>query len=574
MADHDPNRDKTKLILGWKMTPLQEPKYWVGTEPKAGDQLVDDLVTVSSDAIGSHTAIIAQSGSGKSFFLGRLIEEIMVRTKARCVILDPNADFRKIHEVEDKSLWETAKYDRQKRRGKLPHEPSMEEFEKQWSLVRKSIRIKTGGGSGISGDNYETLQLLWSSLSVEFLAEEVDPMLRSDLYHCHTFAQDLEALIRLGSYVNDDLPDNLIAETEKLFRQARLSEGDFRSTLEEEFNVDKLISKLFKGEPATLLKEGSKLFDVTELFGFALPRLLADLSFSKQTLSDIVDAYKELVRSRIRYLMERIIKAPKYVSEVVGHFYFSKAREYQIAGILQTRVQKPSLNRSEEDRLEVVDLPSLKNKATTLLAINTILSMKWDRARREWSKALEKPLARDNRVPTFIVVDEAHNLIPAETRGKAEYALREQFRTIVAEGRKYGLFLILVSQRPDKLDPLVLSECENKAIMKLSSGSVLAITKQMLGLDDIQPKLLEKSLEFETGRALLIGPWAQDGLQFLYCAARRTVEGGRNLREDHWAAPFEPARPTNGSKSSKAPKAKRAPRPPKKPGKAAAAKAK
>jgi hypothetical protein len=33
-----------------------------------------------------------------------------------------------------------------------------------------------------------------------------------------------------------------------------------------------------------------------------------------------------------------------------------------------------------------------------------------------------------------------------------------------AEGRKYGRFLILVSQRPDKLGPLVLSECETKLL--------------------------------------------------------------------------------------------------------------
>ena len=142
-------------------------------------------------------------------------------------------------------------------------------------------------------------------------------------------------------------------------------------------------------------------------------------------------------------------------------------------------------------------------------------------------------------------------LIPAETRGKAEDALREKFRTIVAEGRKYGLFLILVSQRPDKLDPLILSECENKAVMRLSSGSVLNITKQMLGLDDVPPKLLEKSLDFETGRALLIGRWTQDNPQLLYCAARRTVEGGRNLRDEHWASPHENSKPKAGSKTAK-----------------------
>jgi hypothetical protein len=408
------------------------------------------------------------------------------------------------------------------------------EFQQNWALVQPAIHIKTGGGS-ISGDNREPLKLSWSSLSVEFLAEEIDPMLRSDLYHCHSFAKDLETFYRLSGYLTDSLPDDLIAEAEKLFRQARLSEGDFRTALEEKLNVEKFIDHVFKRKPTDVFKQGSLLSDVLVLFNIPPPPFTNLAVLSDDTLSIIVDGFRDFVRSRIRFLMERIQKGPKYVSEVVGHFYFSKAREYQMAGILQTNVKKEPATVSSTNRLEVIDLPSLKNKATTLLAINTILSMEWDRVRREWSKALEEPLTKDHRTPTFIVVDEAHNLIPEETRGKAEYALREQFRTIVAEGRKYGLFLVLVSQRPDKLDPLVLSECENKAVMKLSSGSVLTITKQMLGLDDLPPKLLEKTLEFETGRVLLVGPWAQDSPQLLYSAARRTVEGGRNLRVDYWA---------------------------------------
>jgi len=108
---------------------------------------------------------------------------------------------------------------------------------------------------------------------------------------------------------------------------------------------------------------------------------------------------------------------------------------------------------------------------------------------------------------------------------------------LVAEGRKYGLFVILVSQRPDKLDPVVLSECENKAVMHLGSQAVLDLTVKMLGLDEIPPRLIEKCLEFEMGRALLTGPWAKEGPLVMYSGARRTVEGGRNLRSEFWAVP-------------------------------------
>ena len=73
--------------------------------------------------------------------------------------------------------------------------------------------------------------------------------------------------------------------------------------------------------------------------------------------------------------------------------------------------------------------------------------------------------------------------------------------------------------------------------MRIGSRSVLDVTRQMLGLDDFAPKLMEKCLEFEIGRALLVGPWAAGGAQIVYSAARRTIEGGRNLRDEFWARP-------------------------------------
>jgi DNA helicase HerA-like ATPase len=172
-----------------------------------------------------------------------------------------------------------------------------------------------------------------------------------------------------------------------------------------------------------------------------------------------------------------------------------------------------------------------------MLAINAILAREWKRARDEWSSALEEAAAEDCRVPTFIVLDEAHNLIPKETRSRAEEALRDQFRTIVSEGRKYGLFVILVSQRPDKLDPLVLSECENKGIMRLNSEAILDITKSLMGLNEVPAAVLKKCLQFQLACVLLVGRWAPSGPETILSAARRTIEGGRNLREEHWTRP-------------------------------------
>jgi hypothetical protein len=510
----------SSLVLGWSLTPNLDPVYWLNRKAKPGQQSESDLVKVPAGLAATHTAIIAQSGSGKSFFLGRLIEELCLRTKARCLVLDPNSDFSRIYEAQDPKVWREAGYDALKRRGSLPHESSRESFLEQWSQV--SVRVRTGAGASV--DKVEKLKLRWSSVSAAFLAEDLDPMLRGELYHAHAFVKAMEWLLlyknpkgsppsakshkeQLSTQTDTPEEIDLIAEAEKLLGRGReLPEAGFRAEIEANFPVP----------------SGASLgaLDVIPILG-VLGKFLQPFA-------------RSFVRNERLSRIEVLSKGPRYISPGVERFYFGKAREYQAAGIVESR---PSRAKDVSPRqLEVVNLPSF-DRNTQLLVTDAILSEEWDRAKIAWNNALKDASEKDSRVPTFIVVDEAHNLIPADPRTPADAALRERFRTIVAEGRKYGLFLILVSQRPDKVDTIVLSECENRAVMKLSSMSVLKLTRERLGLDDMSTRLLEKCLEFETGRILLIGNWAPQAPQLAYCAARRTVEGGRNLREASWAIP-------------------------------------
>lgn len=507
----EPGFGESYLTLGWQVTLGQDPRYWLSTDPKPGSQSPAELVRVPADGIGSHTAIIAQSGSGKSFFLGRIIEEVMLQTMAHCVIFDPNADFRKIREVEKPDLWEKADYDALERKGRLPHEATREDFMSRW--VKVPIRIRTG--VGVRGDDYERLQIWWPSLSMAFLAEDLEPINHSDLYHCHNFVKAFGDVFEVKYYGGGE-SKNFIEEAREIFERLgnlRKAKEDPRPVLSQEYSAPQMIKELTdRGYP---LREDYIVFD-----------------------GDVTISRSEIERRADRFI-ESALTVTDYVNDDVKRFYFGKAREYETAGIIRTSVQGRTWGRSLQARLDVIDLPSLPDPNTRLLAIGAVLATTWEQARYNWGRVLERNLQEDTRSPIFIVVDEAHNLIPNEARSKAAAALREQFRTIAAEGRKYGLFLILVSQRPDKLDPLVLSECENKAVMKLGSASVLNVTRKMLGLDDISPKLLEKCLEFEIGRALLVGRWSPEGPKIIYSATRRTVEGGRNLRADYWAVPPE-----------------------------------
>jgi len=72
--------------------------------------------------------------------------------------------------------------------------------------------------------------------------------------------------------------------------------------------------------------------------------------------------------------------------------------------------------------------------------------------------------------PVLFVCEEAHRYVP--NHGEAQYKeAQEAIRRIAKEGRKYGLGLMLVSQRPSDVESTVLSQCNSWLVMRLSNAS-------------------------------------------------------------------------------------------------------
>jgi len=68
--------------------------------------------------------------------------------------------------------------------------------------------------------------------------------------------------------------------------------------------------------------------------------------------------------------------------------------------------------------------------------------------------------------PIFIVIEEAHRFIPPPNK---KTFCSQIVNTIAAEGRKFGLFLVLITQRPSKIDSDSLSQCNSQVIMKITN---------------------------------------------------------------------------------------------------------
>jgi DNA helicase HerA-like ATPase len=502
------------LVLGWKVDSRGEPEYWLSADPHPGGQKKRDLVVVPADKMATHTVIVAQSGSGKSFFLGRLVEELLLRTSAWCVIFDPNADFRQIHKVKD--VWTNARYDRQKGEGFLPND-TREAFERRWSKLEDRIRVFTCPLDEPEKTKldppYQSIRVSWPHLDADLLSENLDPLRRSQVYRCHSFVRAIADLVEAKRAIDrlEEKDYELIDVAEKLVQQAsaakeRRDDAAEQATSDE---VGRIITDEFPFDPLKRDQEE----EIARRRGL---RSSSDLAL--EVARKMKDAKSAL-------------RALDYVPDEIKDFYFGEAEFYKR---LQILAPSPPGETTTKNPLDVIDLPSVEGRRTQALVVNAVMSQIHRQARKAWTAALAQSKDDDRRVPIFIVVDEAHNLAPATPQSTTEEALRDQVRRVAAEGRKYGLFLILVSQRPEKLDPLIVSECENKAVMKVDSKAVVDGIVELFGLEDALASKLEQCVEFRRGRALLIGQWASGSPTPLYVAPRRTVEGGRNLNEDYW----------------------------------------
>ena len=139
----------------------------------------------------------------------------------------------------------------------------------------------------------------------------------------------------------------------------------------------------------------------------------------------------------------------------------------------------------QQDRLLVVDLSGAPNEiagTASAALVRTLFSLKVWQTREE----------RENS-PLLLVCEEAHRYIP--NSGEAQYgAAQDAIRRVAKEGRKYGVGLFLVSQRPSEVETTVLSQCNSWLVLRTSNeadrnhvrgilpDSLEGLTKMLSGL--------------------------------------------------------------------------------------------
>jgi hypothetical protein len=170
-------------------------------------------------------------------------------------------------------------------------------------------------------------------------------------------------------------------------------------------------------------------------------------------------------------------------------------------------------------RCVVADLGSLATRAEQAVAAEALLAALWRR--------------RTAREPILIVIDEAHNVCPGAADDPLTAMATEHAVRIAGEGRKFGLVLLVSTQRPQKVHENVVSQCDNLVLMRMNSRSDLVVLSEIFSF--VPAPLLGLASGFRQGEAIVAGKLVPSPT-LARIGPRWSVEGGSDVPTD-WAAP-------------------------------------
>jgi hypothetical protein len=146
----------------------------------------------------------------------------------------------------------------------------------------------------------------------------------------------------------------------------------------------------------------------------------------------------------------------------------------------------------KKNQVVIIDLNSANDE--TVEVVSCVLSrMIFEKLRKS---------ANRNEFPINLVLEEAHRYISTDS-GKVFGDANKIFERIAKEGRKYGMFLLVSSQRPSELSKTVLSQCSNFIVHRIQNPEDLLHIRQIT--PHISETILRRMPSIPTQHALIFG---------------------------------------------------------------------
>jgi len=186
--------------------------------------------------------------------------------------------------------------------------------------------------------------------------------------------------------------------------------------------------------------------------------------------------------------------------------YIRKLSKIKVFGSATTDIEKLL----KPKHISVVDLSGLDDRVSDYIAFRIL------------SGIYEKAETQQYRYPVFVFVEEAHRFIP----NKENTLSKGIIKRIAAEGRKFGVFLVLITQRPYKIDPDALSQCNSQIIMRMTNPEDQKAVK--ISSERVSESLLNDLPGLNVGEAVIVGEVSRAPVM-VKIRQRETEEGGADI---------------------------------------------
>lgn len=171
----------------------------------------------------------------------------------------------------------------------------------------------------------------------------------------------------------------------------------------------------------------------------------------------------------------------------------AEAKSYPWLDTLVTRLMAGSTAKGGKGGVKIVDFSEVPSDVLPLI-VGLVARLAF---------SVQQWLPSGDRHPIALFCDEAHLYIPQDVATSAAENAITVFERVAKEGRKYGVGLVVISQRPSEVNRTVVSQCSNLVAMRLTNGDDQSVVRRLLpdslgGFSDLLPVL-------DTGEALVVG---------------------------------------------------------------------
>lgn len=280
---------------------------------------------------------------------------------------------------------------------------------------------------------------------------------------------------------------------------------------------------LFKRVTVFRTSESTGRYDISQIGSISLFEIkFSDLTIDEITTvcgiedrwTNIIDAIEKAInilksKGGSGYRLEDLIKlleSNRDRNSIQALKYIRKLQKLRVFGDVTTNID----NLLKPKHASIIDLSGLDDEVADYIAFKIL------------NEIFDVVKSQKYQYPVFIFIEEAHRFVPRNYETLSKHVIKR----IAAEGRKFGLFLIIISQRPSRIDPDVLSQCNSQMILRITNPedqNAVRISSERMSED-----LLNDLPGLNIGETVIVGEIVKAPV-IVKVRRRETLEGGADI---------------------------------------------